>query len=91
MKKLEERIRNPLKQWKITESDITETNYYEQYMEAYEETLQKCSTKWAPWYIIPADIKWLRNFAVAQIIVNTLKSMKLKFPKPKIDISKYIK
>jgi polyphosphate kinase 2 (PPK2 family) len=91
MRKLEERIRNPLKQWKITESDIIETNYYEQYMEAYEETLQKCSTEWSPWYVIPADIKWLRNFAVAQIIVNALKSMKLKFPKPKIDISKYIK
>src|SRR5688572_29785667 len=49
--KLEERLRNPLKQWKITESDITEPNYYEQYMEAYEEALWKCSTEWAPWYI----------------------------------------
>lgn len=83
-RKLEERMRNPLKQWKITESDITEPNYYEQYMEAYEEALWKCSTELAPWYIIPADIKWLRNFAVAQIIVNTLESMKLKFPKPKL-------
>lgn len=90
-RKLEERMRNPLKQWKITESDITEPNYYEQYMEAYEETLWKCSSKWAPWYIIPSDTKWLRNFAVAQIIVNTLESMKLKIPKPKIDLSKFIK
>jgi PPK2 family polyphosphate:nucleotide phosphotransferase len=86
-RKLEERMRNPLKQWKMTESDITEPNYYEQYMEAYEEALRKCCSKWAPWYIIPADIKWLRNFAIAQIIVNTLESMKLKFPKPKFDIS----
>jgi|ERR671911_1432559 PPK2 family polyphosphate:nucleotide phosphotransferase len=86
-RKLEERMRDPLKQWKITESDITELNYYEQYMEAYEEALWKCSTKWAPWYIIPANKKWLRNFAVAQIIVHTLESMKLKFPKPKFDIS----
>jgi PPK2 family polyphosphate:nucleotide phosphotransferase len=90
-KKLEERLRNPLKQWKITESDLTEPKYYEQYMEAYEETLQKCSTEWAPWYVIPADTKWIRNFAVAQIIVNVLKNMKLKFPKPTVDISKYIK
>ena len=90
-RKLEERMRNPLKQWKMTESDITEPNYYEQYMEAYEEALWKCSSKWAPWYIIPADIKWLRNFAVAQIVINTLKSMKLKFPKPKFDISRFIK
>ena len=90
-RKLEERMRNPLKQWKITESDITEPNYYEQYMEAYEEAIWKCSSKWAPWYIIPSDRKWLRNFAVAQIIVNTLKSMKLEIPKPKIDLSKFIK
>ena len=87
-RKLEERMRNPLKQWKITKSDLTEPNYYEQYMEAYEEALWKCSSKWAPWYIIPANIKSLRNFAVAQIIVTTLKSMKLKFPKPNFDISK---
>ena len=90
-RKLEERMRNPQKQWKITESDITEHNYYEQYMEAYEEALWKCSSKWAPWYIIPADIKSLRNFVVAEIIVTTLKSMKLKFPKPNFDISKYFR
>jgi PPK2 family polyphosphate:nucleotide phosphotransferase len=88
-RKLKKRMRDPLKQWKITESDITELDYYEQYMEAYEEALCKCSTEWAPWYIIPADTKWLRNFAVAQIIVNNLESMKLKFPKPKVDISSF--
>jgi PPK2 family polyphosphate:nucleotide phosphotransferase len=88
-RKLEDRLRNPKKQWKITESDLTESNYYEQYMEVYEEALWKCSSKWAPWYIIPANTKWFRNFAVAQIIVTTLKSMKLKFPKPNFDISKY--
>lgn len=88
-RKLEERMRNPQKQWKITESDITEPKYYEQYMKAYEEALWKCSSKWAPWYIIPADIKSLRNFVVAEVIVTTLKSMKLKFPKPNFDISKY--
>jgi PPK2 family polyphosphate:nucleotide phosphotransferase len=90
-RKLEERMRNPQKQWKITESDITEPNYYEQYMKAYEEALWKCNSKWAPWYIIPADIKSLRNFVVAEIIVTTLKSMKLKFPKPNFDISKYFR
>lgn len=90
-KKLEERIKNPLKQWKITESDLTEPTYYEQYMEAYEEALWKCSTDWAPWYIIPANTKWFRNFVVAQIIVNTLESMKLTFPKPNFDISKYLR
>ena len=89
-RKLEERIKNPKKQWKITESDLTESKYYEQYMEVYEEALWKCSKDWAPWYIIPANTKWFRNFAVAQIIVNTLESMKLTFPKPNFDISKYL-
>lgn len=90
-KKLEERIKNPLKQWKITKSDLTEPTYYEQYIEAYEEALWKCSTDWAPWYIIPANTKWFRNFVVTQIIVNTLESMKLTFPKPNFDISKYLR
>ncbi len=90
-KKLEERIKNPLKQWKITESDLTEPAYYDQYIEAYEEVLWKCSTDWAPWYIIPANTKWFRNFVVAQIITNTLESMKLSFPKPNFDISKYLR
>ena len=49
------------------------------------------STDWAPWYIIPANTKWLRNFVIAQIIVNTLKSMKLTFPEPNFDISKYFR
>ena len=88
--RLEERIRDPLKQWKVSENDLTEQAYYEQYIEAFEEALSKCSTEWAPWYIIPADEKWFRNFAVAQIVVNTLKSMKLEFPNPKIDLSKFL-
>jgi PPK2 family polyphosphate:nucleotide phosphotransferase len=89
-KRLEERIKNPLKQWKITESDLTEPIYYEEYMKAYDEVLGKCSTDWAPWYIIPANTKWFRNFVITQIIVNTLESMKLTFPKPNFDISKYL-
>ena len=79
-----------MKQWKVSENDLTEQVYYEQYIEAFEEALSKCSTEWAPWYIIPADEKWFRNFAVAQIVVNTLKSMKLEFPNPKIDLSKFL-
>jgi polyphosphate kinase 2 (PPK2 family) len=59
-------------------------------MEAYEEVLNKCSTKWASWYIIPANLKWFRNWAVAQIIVETLESIKLKYPRPRIDTSKFV-
>jgi polyphosphate kinase 2 (PPK2 family) len=52
--------------------------------------LSKCSTKCAPWYIIPANVKWFRNFAVANIIVSVLQSMNLRFPKPKTNLSNII-
>jgi len=57
-------------------------------MAAYEDMLQFCSTEWAPWYVIPANHKWFRNFAVSHIVVRTLEDMDLRFPKPKIDVSK---
>jgi len=87
-KRLKERINDPIKQWKFSESDIIGRKLWDEYTLAYEEMLRKCSTKHIPWYIIPANNKWFRNFAVAQIIINTLDTMDLKFPKPKIDLSK---
>jgi Polyphosphate kinase 2 (PPK2) len=62
--------------------------YWDNYMESYEKVLSMCSTKYAPWYIVPANLKWFRNW-VAQIVVKTLGSMKLKYPQPKIDASKF--
>jgi polyphosphate kinase 2 (PPK2 family) len=59
-------------------------------MASYEKALTSCSTPWASWYVIPSNLKWFRNWAVAQIIVNTLERMKLKFPQPKIDVSKLV-
>jgi PPK2 family polyphosphate:nucleotide phosphotransferase len=89
-KRLEERIKDPLKQWKISESDIIGYRLWKQYILAYEEMLSKCSTNQIPWHIIPANNKWFRNFTVAKIIINTLENMDLKFPKPKIDVSKIL-
>jgi PPK2 family polyphosphate:nucleotide phosphotransferase len=86
--RLEKRINDPTKQWKFSESDIIGRRLWDQYTLAYEEMLSKCSTKHIPWYIIPSNNKWFRNFAVAQIIINTLESMDLEFPKAKIDLSK---
>ena len=60
------------------------------YMSSYEKALNRCSTPWAPWYVIPSNLKWFRNYAVAQIIVNTLERMKLKFPESKIDVSRLV-
>jgi polyphosphate kinase 2 (PPK2 family) len=89
-KRLQERLKDPTKHWKISESDIQDRKFWDVYLEAYEEVLNKCSTKWASWYIIPANLKWFRNWAVAQIIVETLESIKLKYPRPRIDTSKSV-
>ncbi|HXS60173.1 MAG TPA: polyphosphate kinase 2 family protein, partial [Candidatus Sulfopaludibacter sp.] len=87
-KKLQNRINDPRKQWKFSEEDILDRRLWDQYTIAQEEMLSKCSSKNIPWYIIPSDNKWFRNFAVAKIIINALDNMKLEFPKAKIDLSK---
>jgi PPK2 family polyphosphate:nucleotide phosphotransferase len=86
-KRLQERIEDPTKQWKVSESDLQNRKYWDKYIKAYSELLRRCSTSWAPWYVIPANLKWIRNWAVAEIIVNRLTRMKLKFPEPEIDLS----
>jgi PPK2 family polyphosphate:nucleotide phosphotransferase len=86
-KKLEERLNDPTKQWKFSENDILERKLWDRYVRAHEKVLNKCSTEYSPWYIIPANTKWFRNFAVACIIDSILKGMNLKFPKPKINLS----
>lgn len=87
-KRLEERMNDPSKQWKASESDITERKFWNSYSVAYQDIINRCSNLWAPWYIIPANKKWFRNLVVALIIVDTLERMKPKFPKPTINLSK---
>ena len=74
----------------MSEADFRERRYWDDYTEAYEAALSKCSTKWAPWYVIPANRKCFRNLAVARIIVEKLESMDLEFPKPAVGISKIV-
>ena len=81
-----QRLADPKRQWKISESDFAERQYWNKYEEAYEEALSKCSTDYAPWYIIPSNHKWLRNLAVSQIIVESLESLDMKLPPPTVDI-----
>ncbi|HET7149470.1 MAG TPA: PPK2 family polyphosphate kinase [Candidatus Nitrosopolaris sp.] len=88
-KRIQERLMDPAKRWKISESDLLVRKFWDKYIESYELAMSSCSTSWAPWYIIPANLKWFRNWAVAQIIVNTLDRMKLKYPEPRIDVSKF--
>jgi PPK2 family polyphosphate:nucleotide phosphotransferase len=87
-KRLMERVDDPEKRWKISEADFNERKFWDDYTSAYENALTRCSTKAAPWFIIPANKKWFRNLAVSHIIVETLEEMKLKFPPPTIDVKK---
>jgi PPK2 family polyphosphate:nucleotide phosphotransferase len=76
------RLDDKSKNWKFSPADLKERQYWDEYTAAYEEMLRKCSTRHAPWYLIPANHKWFRNLAVSQILRDTLDSMDLKFPKP---------
>jgi PPK2 family polyphosphate:nucleotide phosphotransferase len=87
-KRLEERLASPRKNWKFSAADAKERQLWGDYTDAYEDALSKCSTKWAPWYIIPANHKWYRNWMVARIIVEKLESLNPKYPPPKEDLSK---
>ncbi len=86
--RLEERIKDPSHNWKISPADLKERALWNDYVKAYEAVLKKCSTPNAPWFIIPSNKKWFRNLAVSQIIVETLEQMSPKFPKPAFDVSK---
>ncbi|HYR51194.1 MAG TPA: polyphosphate kinase 2 family protein [Candidatus Dormibacteraeota bacterium] len=84
-RRLLERIEDKRKWWKLSEADFAERKHWGEYQEAYEEALTRCSTKEAPWYIIPANKKWFRNLAVAEIMLETLEALDMKFPKAKMD------
>ena len=86
--RLEDRINDPTKHWKVMESDIRERAYWDDYMQAYQVMLQKCSTDWAPWYIIPANKKWYRNLVITECIVEALKKLDMQYPEPAIDVTK---
>ena len=74
------RIEEPEKNWKFSASDVEERSYWKDYMHAYEEALNATSRPWAPWYAIPADDKPYMRVCVAETIVNTMKSLGLKYP-----------
>jgi PPK2 family polyphosphate:nucleotide phosphotransferase len=87
-KRFEDRLKDKTKNWKFSHADVKEREYWDQYIEAYEDALRKCSPDEAPWYVIPANRKWFRNYAVSEILVQTIERMHLKFPKPAEDLSK---
>jgi PPK2 family polyphosphate:nucleotide phosphotransferase len=87
-KRLEARIDDAERNWKISPADFAERKYWKDYQDAYQDAIRHCSTAWAPWFVIPADRKWFRNLAVSEIIADALEAMKLRLPKPSMDLSK---
>ncbi len=85
--RLQERLDTPDKQWKISPADAKERLLWPKYMQAYDETLARTSTAWAPWYVIPADHKWYRNYLVGGIIVDALRGLRIQRPQPQCDLS----
>jgi PPK2 family polyphosphate:nucleotide phosphotransferase len=80
-KRLTARVEDPQKNWKFSAGDTKERKFWDDYITAYDDALAKCSTDAAPWHMIPANRKWFRNYAVAQILRDELRSMKLEYPK----------
>lgn len=78
--RLEERLSNPAKNWKFQPADLAERNKWEEYSAAYEEVLQRCSTDYAPWYVVPSDKNKPRDFLVAEVLVQTLELMDPRYP-----------
>ena len=85
--RFKQRLDDPSRQWKISESDYTEREVWSKYVEAYEDAMALTSTKCAPWYIIPSNHKWFRNLAISQIIADTMDEMGLKLPPTRVDIA----
>jgi PPK2 family polyphosphate:nucleotide phosphotransferase len=80
------RLDDPTKHWKFNPRDVDERAFWDDYQEAYAAALERCNSDAAPWYRVPADRKWYRNWAVASLLVEQLEDMKLAWPKPDFDV-----
>ncbi len=80
------RLQNPDKHWKFSENDLNERAFWDEYTSAYDIALTRCNAARAPWYVIPANNKWYRDWAVAQILIETLEEMNPQFPHPKLNV-----
>ncbi len=83
--RLQARLDDPSKNWKFSTEDLVKREHWDAYQAAYEDMLNRCTTPWAPWRVIPADRKWYRNYALARTIVETLRAMDPQFPQPLAD------
>jgi PPK2 family polyphosphate:nucleotide phosphotransferase len=85
--RLRARLEDPTKHWKYRPGDLDERARWAAYQDAYNVALTRCSTDRAPWYVVPADRKWYRNWAVAQLVLETLADLDPQYPKPDYDVA----
>ena len=85
--RFKKRLDDPDRQWKISDSDYKEREYWGDYVEAFEDVLNKTSTEHAPWFIIPSNHKWFRDLAISQIIVGQMEEMDMQLPKPTVNLA----
>ena len=83
---MRQRLDDPTKNWKFNPEDLNKRKKWDEYMEAYRVMLEKTSTDWAPWNVIPADRKWVRNLVVSELLVETLEGLDMSWPEldPKV-------
>ncbi len=86
-KRLQARLDDPSKQWKFSPQDVKERTFWPDYMKAYEAALERTSTAWAPWYLVPSNHPWYRDWVVCRILVEALEGLKMKYPAPAVDLS----
>ena len=84
--RLLDRLKDDTKQWKFNPGDLSERKLWKEYMQAYEDLLNRTTTDHAPWFIVPADRKWYRDWVVATEIIRALKNLKMTYPKPAYDV-----
>jgi len=87
-RRLQARLDDEKKHWKLSEADFKERTFWKQYQAAYDDILSHTSRKHAPWFVVPADHKWIRNLVISKVLVDAIKSLKLEYPAPTIDASK---
>jgi polyphosphate kinase 2 (PPK2 family) len=85
--RFKKRLDDPDRQWKISDSDYKEREFWGDYIEAFEDVFNKTSTEHAPWFIIPSNHKWFRDLAISQIIVRQMEEMNMQLPKPTVNIA----
>jgi PPK2 family polyphosphate:nucleotide phosphotransferase len=89
LEKFRERLEREDKYWKWSDNDMKEREHWDEYQRAYEEAIAATSTPWAPWYVIPADRRWVRNYVVARVLAGTLSAMNPRFPEPPAEVRRF--